>query len=127
MKLSVEELTASKIAGGRRLNVHDSQDWIESRKDKHWMGFNETCAYLHTSIENKTGGGFGLQIGYDDHYCKYFEQKNSFWTLELSDDLRKNFTGENAIYVDNVKSENPATLNKILVTAGLGIHNIEIR
>jgi hypothetical protein len=127
MKLSVEELTASKIAGGRRLNVHDSQDWIESRKDKHWMGFNETCAYLHTLIGNRTDGGFGLQLIYDDHYCRHFEKKNSFWTLELSDEFTKNFTRDNAIYVDNVRSESPASNHRILVTAGLGIHNIEIR
>lgn len=127
LKLSVEELTASKIAGGRRLNVHDSQDWIESRKDKHWMGFNETCAYLHTLVENKAGGGFGLQLGYDDHYCRHFEKKNSFWTLELSDDFRKNFSSDLAVYVDNVKSANMSNDSRIEVPAGLGIHTIELR
>jgi hypothetical protein len=127
MKLTVEELTASKIAGGRRLNVHDSQDWIESRKDKHWMGFNETCAYLHTLIENKTGQGLALQVEYDSHYCKHFEKRNSFWTIELSDELKKDLPETSAIYVDNVRSQSSGQQVRLEVPAGLGTHSIEIR
>jgi hypothetical protein len=125
-KLSVEQLMASKIAGGRRMNVHDSQDWIESRKDKHWMGFNETCAYLHTLIDNKSNGGLGIKLEYDNHYCNYFEKKNSYWTLELSDDLKDSFKGNSALYVDNVK-QSTGLQGKIEVTAGLGTHTIEIK
>ncbi|HLN54344.1 MAG TPA: hypothetical protein VK207_00045 [Bacteroidales bacterium] len=126
MKLSVEELTASKIAGGRRLNVHDSQDWIESRKDKHWMGFNETCAYLHTLIENEGDGSFGLQMRYDDHYCRHFEKTASSWTLELSDELRDKLAGA-SLYVDNNKLEPVITTGRIEIPAGLGNHTIEIK
>ena len=127
MKLSVEELTASKVAGGRRLNVHDSQVWIESRKDKHWMGFNETCAYLHTLIENITGQGLALQVEYDSHYCKHFEKRNSFWTIELSDELKKNLPETSAIYVDNVRSQSSGQQVRVEVPPGLGTHVIEIR
>jgi hypothetical protein len=125
-KLSTEELMASKIAGGRRLNVHDSQDWIESRKDKHWMGFNETCAYLHTLIENKKGTGFALNLSYDDHYCKNFESRKSSWTLELSDDFSSKLKG-GAIYVDNIKQQSKELQGKVEIPAGLGTHLIEIR
>ena len=48
LKMTTEELLSSKIAGGRRINLHDNLNWIESKKDKYWMGFNETCAYLHS-------------------------------------------------------------------------------
>ena len=89
-KLSTAQLTGSKIAGGRRINLHDNLDWIESRKDKHWMGFNETCAYLHTEISGSGKNGFGIELRYDDHYCRYFEKKPSKWTLELSDNFKQN-------------------------------------
>lgn len=125
-KLSTEELMASKIAGGRRLNVHDSQNWIESRKDKHWMGFNETCAYLHTLIENKKDVGFALNLSYDDHYCKNFESKKSFWTLELSDDFTRKLKG-GSLYVDNIKQQSTALQGKVEIPEGLGNHLIEIR
>jgi len=39
LKMTTEQLVASKIAGGRRINLRDNLNWIESRKDKHWMGF----------------------------------------------------------------------------------------
>lgn len=126
LKMTAEELTACKIAGGRRCNVHDSQDWIESRKDKHWMGFNETCAYLHALIGNTAAGGFGLQLRYDDHYCKHFEKKNSSWTLELSDEFLKNFPENSSVYVDNVKTGS-AIQGAVEVPAGLGTHTIEIK
>ena len=91
---------ASKIAGGRRINLHDNQDWIESRKDKHWMGFNETCAYLHSNISASGKDGFAIEFNYDDHYCRYFEKKPSIWTLELSDNFRQNLGQAASIYVD---------------------------
>jgi hypothetical protein len=52
--LPTEQLMKSKIAGGRRLNVHDSHDWIESRKDKYWMGLMKhapTC--IQKSLKQK--------------------------------------------------------------------------
>ena len=87
-QMSTEQLTASKIAGGRRINLHDNLNWIESRKDKYWMGFNETCAYLHSVISANRSAGPEFEFVYDD-YCKYFEKKSSKWTLELSDNLRE--------------------------------------
>jgi hypothetical protein len=124
-KLTVDQLMASKIAGGRRLNVHDSQEWIESRKDKHWMGFNETCAYLHALIENEAGSSFGLQLWYDDHYCKHFEKAGSAWTLELSDELRERIAGA-SLYVDNKKVSSTIKSGRIEIPAGLGNHTIKI-
>jgi hypothetical protein len=91
------------------------------------MGFNETCGYLHTLIGNKSGYGIGLQLDYDSHYCKYFEKKNSFWTIEVSDELRNKFTGNSAVYVDNIKVESSDLQGRIEVPAGLGTHTIEIR
>ena len=127
LKLSTEELMASKIAGGRRLNVHDSQDWIESRKDKYWMGFNETCAYLHTDISDSGQDGFAIELNYDDHYCRYFEKKASVWTLELSDNFRQNFGPAASIYVDGKPINTTlSSTQKVKIPVGLGTHKLEI-
>ena len=127
LKLSTEQLMASKIAGGRRLNVHDSREWIDSRKDKYWMGFNETCAYLHSGISDSGTDRFAIEFSYDDHYCKYFEKEASVWTLELTDGFKQNFGEAASIYVDG-KSINtsPGAIQKIEIPAGLGTHRLEI-
>ena len=127
LKLSTEQLMASKIAGGRRLNVHDSQNWIESRKDKYWMGFNETCAYLHSGISNAGQSGLGIEFSYDGHYCKYFESKPSTWTLELSDSYRESFGYAASIYIDGRPAATGlSTVQKIVIPAGLGIHSLRV-
>lgn len=127
LKLSTEQLMASKIAGGRRLNIHDNQDWIESRKDKKWMGFNETCAYLHSDITDSGKDGFAIEFRYDDHYCKYFEKKASVWTLELSNSYRQNFGAAASVYVDGKPVTTAlSSSQKVEIPAGLGTHKLEI-
>jgi hypothetical protein len=124
--LGTEKLLAAKIAGGRRINLHDNLDWIESKKDKHWMGFNETCAYLHAGISSTATNGF--KISYDNHYCKFFEKNPSTWTMELSDRYRKKYGDNVSVYVDGkpVRSK-LSQRQKINVPAGLGDHSIEIQ
>jgi hypothetical protein len=125
LKMTTEQLISSKIAGGRRINLHDNLNWIESRKDKHWMGFNETCAYLHAQIASPEGNGFSLD--YDDHYCKYFEKKSSRWTLEWSERLREDLGGNTTLWIDGnkllLKNASEQTLE---IPAGLGTHHIEV-
>lgn len=124
LKMSAEELIASKIAGGRRVNVHDSRNWIESRKNKHWMGFNETCAYLHTKIANPANNG--IEFFYDDHYCKYFEKKESTWTLELSDGFKKILGDNGWVTIDGKKVPSSLKSTQIIeISAGLGTHRIQ--
>ena len=125
--LPTEQLMKSKIAGGRRLNVHDSHDWIESRKDKYWMGFNETCAYLHSEISETEDEGFGINFNYDDHYCKYFEKKSSVWTIEFSDHFREVLGSGISFQVDGRPvSTSLKASQKIIVPAGLGSHSIKV-
>ena len=126
-KLTTEQLTGSKIAGGRRINLHDNLDWIESKKDKHWMGFNETCAYLHSEILSSGTGSFGIDLNYDGHYCKFFENGTSSWTLELSDGYRQKFTDDASVYVDGKLLQTELGPVQILeIPAGSGTHTIEI-
>ena len=125
LALGTEELMASKIAGGRRINLHDNLNWIESRKDKHWMGFNETCAYLHAEIATTSANQ--IKFGYDHHYCMFFEKKSSFWTLELSPGFRKEL-GENAsLTVDGKKLKEKLKAKQVIeIPNGLGMHTVEI-
>jgi len=127
LKLTTEQLMASKIAGGRRLNIHDNQDWIESRKDKYWMGFNETCAYLHSDISDSGIEGIAIEFTYDDHYCKYFEKKPSVWTLELSDGYKQKIGPAASLYVDGKQVTTVlSTSQKVEIPAGLGLHKLQI-
>jgi hypothetical protein len=102
-------------------------DWIESRKDKHWMGFNETCAYLHSEISDSGKDGFGIDLCYDDHYCKYFEKKTSAWTLEFSDTFREALGTGASIKVDGKPSlTGLSAVQKIEIPAGLGVHSLKV-
>jgi hypothetical protein len=124
LNMTREQLVASKIAGGRRINLHDNLEWIESRKDKHWMGFNETCAYLHANIASP--GKNGIELIYDDHYCKYFENKPSGWTLELSESFISDIGKDANLSIDG-KNFIPALRLKqnLQIPAGSGAHWIE--
>jgi hypothetical protein len=127
LTMTTEKLLGSKIAGGRRINLHDNLTWISSKKDKYWMGFNETCAYLHTQISESGENAFSLELNYDDHYCKYFERKPSRWTLELSDEFRKKLEEDVMVYVDGKKTGIKTGSGEIvIVPPGLGKHRIEL-
>ena len=125
LKMTTAQLTSSRIAGGRRINLHDNLNWIESRKNKHWMGFNETCAYLHAGIVSPSENG--IEIYYDDHYCNYFEKKSSTWTLELSDGFIETLGNNPSVIIDGKKV--PAALGSkqvLKLPAGLGTHSMQI-
>ncbi len=125
LTLTTEQLLSSKIAGGRRINLHDNLDWIESRKDKHWMGFNETCAYLHSSITRPAKNS--IELFYDHHYCKYFEKNPSLWTLELSDRYLIDLGANASVSVDGeILSSHLESKQVVEIPAGLGIRRIEI-
>ncbi len=127
LKMTTEQLLGSRIAGGRRINLHDNLNWIESRKNKYWMGFNETCAYLHSSIRESAEDKFCLELNYDEHYCQYFEKKHSRWTLELSDDFRKKLPAGTVISVDGQPTKSAAGSQQVLfVPPGSGRHTIEL-
>jgi hypothetical protein len=107
--------------------VHDNLNWIESRKDKYWMGFNETCAYLHSEISDTGTDGFGINFNYDGHYCKYFEKKQSVWTFEISDNFRHALGTGVSILVDGKPALTGLSASqKIEIPAGLGIHTLKV-
>ncbi len=126
-EMTTQQLVDSKIAGGRRVNLHDSLNWIYTHKHQKWMGFNECCAYLHTQISNIKGSKPGLEFSYDDHYCKYFEHKASHWTFETSDDFRNTVGTTSWLFIDGKKLKQPLTAGQILeIPSGLGKHTLHI-
>ena len=126
LDMSTEELLSAKIAGGRRVNLTDNTDWIDAYKDKHWMGFNEACAYIHTIISVVNKGGPGLELSYDDHYCQYFGKKSSQWTLEFSDAFRESLGNKGYVSVDGQKITQGLEIKQVVeIPAGIGQHKIE--
>lgn len=97
--------------------------WIEAKKDRRWMGFNEMCAYIHCKI---SGNGTEIQLDYDDHYCRYFSDHASAWTLELSAEfLEKMKSNEASISIDGNVTKHPLSLKQAIeITPGTGKHSI---
>lgn len=127
-QLTTEECLASKIAGGRRINLTDNLDWINSHKDKHWMGFNECCAYLHTIIDSNEKNGLCIELNYDNHYCRYFEKNSSLWTLELSDRYREIMGKETVMSIDGMETKTvTGSKHVIKIPSGIGKHRIEMK
>jgi hypothetical protein len=56
-----------------------------------YLSANEYCGYLHARIERASDGSqpFSLAVNYDDHYCRFFANHESTWTLHLADETRR--------------------------------------
>ena len=123
-ELTTKQLLSSRIAGVRSVNLHN-QEWIELRKDKHWMGYNETCAYLHADITSN--GNSEIKLFYDNHYCNYFSRKSSYWTLEVSDSFCRKIGNKAMIYIDGKNTSATLELKqKVEITSGDGTHIIRL-
>jgi hypothetical protein len=127
LTMTTEQLLGSKIAGGRRINLTDNTDWIDRYSDKYWMGFNETCAYLHAVLENPDRSTLSIEFGYDGHYCKYFEKKPSRWTLELSESCLESLGPRASVFIDGQKTRMELSGKQLVeIPAGLGTHKLTI-
>lgn len=123
--MTTAQLVASKVAGGRKVNLRDNLNWIYDHMNQQWMGFNECCAYLHTMVTNSTGVTPGLELFYDDHYCSYFEHKTSKWTFETSAHFRDAVGTGTCLYIDGRKTKITLGVSQILeIPSGLGKHII---
>ncbi len=120
-------LLAAKVVGGRRIDLR-KREWIESRKDKKWIGYNEVCAYVHSDINIQAAGALTMLLDYDSHYCRYFSNHKSTWTIELSDRYRKKL-GRNATIIIDGKSKRMALTRSqaIDIPAGVGRHRVVIK
>jgi hypothetical protein len=122
-----EALLAAKVVGGRRINLR-SNDWIESKRDKRWIGFDEYCAYLHSRIEVTEAEGLEMRFDYDPHYCRHFAKHASLWTLELSDRYLERLPGPVLLTVDGKRERRIlARKQTVELSAGAESRHVVIR
>jgi len=95
----------------------------------HFMSINEFIGYIHAGNAGawqQEDGKITLRVGYDPHYCKYFENRASSWNLELADWLEEASGKISAIKVDGTKIPLSTSGLKIPVPTGSGQHIIEV-
>jgi hypothetical protein len=120
-------LLTAKVVGERRIDLR-KRDWIESRKDKRWMGLNEFCAYLHSRLEAVPDNGLALRFVYEPHYCHYFNRKSSAWTLQLSDRYLKKLGANLSVSIDGkTERRSLSTRQTITIPPGTGMHSVHLR
>jgi hypothetical protein len=121
------DLLAAKVVGSRSIDLR-SRTWIESRKDKHWIGFNEFCAYLHSRIEVAADDGLDIRIEYDPHYCRHFAGNPSRWTLQLSDRYLKKIGEKVRLSLDGETERCSLTQRQtIKIPSGVGDRRVQLR
>ncbi len=120
------DLLTAKVVGSRSIDLR-SRVWIESKKDKRWLGFNEFCAYLHSRINIAADDGLDIRIEYDPHYCRHFVKKPSNWTLQLSDRYLKKLGEKTQLSSDGVMEPlTPVQRQTITLRPGVGTRRIQL-
>ncbi|UCC98897.1 MAG: hypothetical protein JSW66_03200 [Phycisphaerales bacterium] len=120
-------LLAAKVVGGRRIDLR-KRDWIESRKNKRWIGFNEYCAYLHSRIEVVPGNGFHIRLEYDPHYCRHFAENLSNWTLQLSERYLKKRGANISLSIDGKTERRSLSARQtITIPSGVGTRSVHLQ
>jgi hypothetical protein len=101
--------------------------WIEMNKDRRWIGYDETCAYLHARIDAAAADGITARVHYSPHYSRYFKDNASTWTLELSDWFREKLGRDMTLVVDGEARKITASPRQsIKIDPGAGTHTVEL-
>lgn len=125
-QIPTSELLTAKVVGERRIDLRKS-DWIESNKNKRWMGYNEYCAYIHSNIDIVPANGLKIILNYDPHYCTHFASNPSTWTLELSERYIKRLGTKVSFSLDGItKLLSLSQKQSIEVTRGIGIRSAQL-
>lgn len=124
---AISALRSAKVVGERRIDL-SSREWIESRKDKKWMGYNEVCAYVHSRNDVQAADGLAILFDYDSHYCRHFSNHKSTWTLELSDHYRKKLGKNVTMTIDGKSKDITLTRSQAInIPEGVGLHKVIIK
>jgi len=107
------------------------QTVFEEYPDARFIDVDEFVGYLHAANRGILTSGNGKRIDltavYDAHYCSFFDEKTSIWTLELADWV-EDFMGENVLLrVDGKKVAWEGTPAEIRIPPGTGEHSIMIK
>jgi hypothetical protein len=123
---SIAAMLSAKVVGERRIDLR-KMDWIESKKHKRWIGFNEYCAYLHSRIDIVPTGGLKMLFNYDPHYCAHFTGNPSRWTLELSERYRKKLGTKVSFSLDGkTKLRSLSQKQNITIQPGTGARSVQL-
>lgn len=93
-----------------------------------FMSMNEFIGYLHTNNSGNWNSGqnkLTIDLGYDAHYCRYFDNHDSNWNLEISDWLTKQMGEISNVSIDG--KDHGKLTGKIVVPKGIGTHQIEVK
>jgi hypothetical protein len=93
-----------------------------------FISINEFIGYLHSSNSgsfNKETDQLSLSVGYDPHYCSYFETHESNWNLEFSDWMIKATGTISSISVDGKAMKVSGQI--IDIPRGTVKHKIEVK
>ncbi len=124
---SIQAMLSAKVVGERRIDLRKT-DWIESKKHKRWIGFNEYCAYLHSRIDIVPADGLKMLFNYDPHYCRHFAGNPSTWTLELSERYLKKLGKKVSFSLDGkTKLHSLSQKQSITIQPGTGAHSALLR
>jgi hypothetical protein len=92
-----------------------------------FISINEFIGYLHAGNSgnwDSKSKKLSFTIGYDQHYCKYFETHDSNWNLEFADWLEKDSGKIRSVTID--KKAAKISNGKVLIPRGIGEHKIEL-
>ena len=97
-----------------------------------YLSQDEFVGYLHAE-PSASHSSLSFAFQYDDHYCKYFGNHDSIWTLQLSDDFLAKFRslGRIDIMIDGTynatvdASKYFKDVQDLRVPKGVGTHTIQ--
>ncbi len=125
-RIPTSTLLKAKVVGERRIDLR-KRDWIESNKNKRWMGYNEYCAYIHSNIDIVPSDGLKILLNYDPHYCTHFARNPSVWTLELSERYIKKLGTKVSFSLDGkTRLLSISQKQSITVPPGVGIRSAQL-
>ena len=123
---STAAMLSAKVVGERRIDLR-KMDWIETNKNKRWIGFNEYCAYLHSRIDIVPTSGLKMLFNYDPHYCRHFAGNPSRWTLELSNRYLKKLGTKVSFSIDGkTKLRSLSQKQSIMIPTGKGTRSAQL-
>ena len=103
---------------------------FEEYPSARFMSINEFIGYLHseiTSVWDAEKKALSVTVDYDPHYCRYFQDHPSSWTLETADWLEKRAGKISAVKVDGKEVSVAGGTLRLTLPAGTGAHRVGVQ
>jgi hypothetical protein len=103
---------------------------FESHPESKFISINEFIGYLHAANSGQmnldNSPMISFEINYDPHYCQYFNNHSSTYTIELADWVANEFDKNLEINVDGEIISPGQLAFEIEIPAGIRVHHIDI-